>query len=415
MMIERIFILLFALIGSATTIPQTRALTVSDFFGDFEGASLVNPKQLGPNHFALETQSVEKFGGQGRLGVWVCAGIRLNQATVTTGDIVRIVVPDGNKSAKLRAVYSYDRKNWQVVETQRAAFDFDVPLRRGEKAVYFATYYPYFHSQMVEHNRKLTKSRYVKASVIGKSVHGRDIPLLTITDPQSPETEKRRAFILGGTHGAETASIYGVEGMLDFLVSEDPLAAEMRRAVVWKIIPVHNVDAAAEGLDRRNAGGINLYFDWGFHEEMATRLATNAALKDDPSISRKDFSQPETRAAYDAIMAFQPQAFLDVHSWHFAGDGYWGPDPATTSPEIEALKQSIAKYFKIKQWDKEGWTIASAPTIARQLKIATTLPEFALCFDSDNNPKTPDSMRIQGTQILRGTYEYLKSLPQRAK
>ena len=154
------------------------------------------------------------------------------------------------------------------------------------------------------------RAKYVKASVIGKSVHGRDIPLMTITDPQSPDTEKRRAFILGGTHGAENASIYGVEGMLDFLVSEDPLASEMRRAVVWKIIPVHNVDAAAEGLDRRNAGGINLYFDWGFHEEMAARLASNAALKDDPSISRKDFSQPETRAAYDAIMAFQPQAFL---------------------------------------------------------------------------------------------------------
>ena len=89
-------------------------------------------------------------------------------------------------------------------------------------------------------------------------------------------------------------------------------------------------------------------------------------------------------------------------------------DPATTGPEIEALKQSIAKYFKIKQWDKEGWIIASAPTIARQLKM-TTLPEFALSFEAENKLKTPDSMRTQGTQILRGTYEYLKSVPPRAK
>ena len=81
-MILRIFMLLIALSASAT-IPQTKPLTVSDFFGDFEGASLVNPKQLGPNHFALETQSAEKYGGQGRLGVWVCAGIRLNKATVS--------------------------------------------------------------------------------------------------------------------------------------------------------------------------------------------------------------------------------------------------------------------------------------------------------------------------------------------
>src|SRR5262245_31096916 len=283
------YLIIICTLATVVSFPQKRTISVNDFFGDFEGASLVNPKQLGPNHFALETQSAEKYGGQGRLGVWVCAGIRLNQASIQKGDVVRIVVPDGNKSAKLRAVFSYDRRNWQPVETQRAPFDFDVPLRSGQKAVYFATFYPYFHSQMVEHNRKLAKSQFAKASVIGKSVHRRDIPLLTITDPKTPDSQKRRVFILGGTHGAETASIYGVEGMLDFLVSEESMAQEMRRAAIWKIIPVHNVDAAAEGLDRRNAGGINLYFDWGHHDEAAPKLAANQALKDDPSISRQDF------------------------------------------------------------------------------------------------------------------------------
>ena len=110
-------------------------------------------------------------------------------------------------------------------------------------------------------------------------------------------------------------------------------------------------------------------------------------------------------------MEFQPQVFLDVHSWHFAGDGYWGPDPAITSPMIVALKQSIAKHFKIQRWDKEGMIVASAPTIARKLNIAATLPELALSFDSDNQLKTPDSMRRQGAQILRGIQEYLQTLP----
>jgi hypothetical protein len=405
------YLIMICLLAFTVGYPPQRAISVNDFFGDFEGASMINPKQLGPNHFSLETQSAEKHGNQGRLGVWVCAGIRLDKATVKDGDVVRIVVPDGNKSAKLRAVYSYDRRNWEQVVTQREPFDFDVPLRSGQKAVYFAAYYPYFHSQMVEHNRKLAKSRYVKTSVIGKSVEGRDIPLVTITDPKTPEAQKRKVFILGGTHGAETSGIYAVEGMLDFLVSEDPLAQEMRRTAIWKIIPVHNVDAAAEGLDRRNAGGINLYFDWGNHEEAEPKIAANQSYKNDPSISRRDFSQPETRAAHEAIMEFGPQVFLDVHSWHFAGDGYWGPDPAITSPKIVALKQSIAKHFKIQRWDKEGMIVASAPTIARKLNIAATLPELALSFDSDNQLKTPDSMRRQGAQILRGVQEYLQTLP----
>lgn len=401
-----LLVLSLGIVGAKTS--DTReTVSVSDFFGGFEGASLVNPKQVGPNHFSLETQSIKLFGGQGRLGTWVCAGIRLDHLKVNDGDSVRIVVPDGNKSAVLRAVYSFDRRDWQFVKMQRTSFDFDVPIEKGRKAVYFATFIPYFHSQMVEHNRLLARSKYVRFSAIGKSIHGRSIPLATITDWQVPESKKKRAFILGGTHGAETASIYGVEGMMRFLTMEDPLAQEMRRKVVWKFIPIHNVDAAAEGLDRRSAGGINLYFDWGFHAEETAKLAK---FKDDPSISTTDFSQPETRAAYDAIIKFKPQVFLDVHSWHFSGDGFWGPDPAASSVPIDALKKSIAKYFKIQRWDHEAYRVASAPTIATKLGIAATLPEFALSFDSDKTQKTTASLRRQGVEVLRGTFEYLEGL-----
>jgi hypothetical protein len=385
-----------------------KSLTVSDLFGGFEGASLINPKQLGPNYFSLQTQSADVFGPQGRLGTWVCAGIKLDKVQIKDGDVVRIVVPDGNKSAVLRAVYSFDHKNWKFVTTQRAAFDFDVPLEKGRKVVYFATFTPYFHSQMVDSNKVLAKSNYVRLTGIGKSVRGRDIPLVTITDRSVPDSGKKRAFIIGGTHGAETASICGVEGMMRFLVTDDPLAQEMRRKVVWKFVPIHNVDAAAEGLDRRNAGGINLYFDWGFHAEEAKRLER---YKGDPSISSIDFSQPETRAAYKSIVDFRPNVFLDVHSWHFKGDGFWGPDPAFTSNEIKELKNDIAKYYKVARWDREGLMVASAPTIAKTLNIATTLPEFALSFDADGNLKTPDFMRQQGVDVLRGTFDYLKSLP----
>lgn len=389
---------------------QPNDIADKHFFGGFEAASLINPKRVGPNHFTVEAQDNRRYGNQGSLMTWACGGIRLGEATTTKGDHVRIVVPNGNKTANLRAVYSYDRRTWQPVSVQRAPFDFDVPLEPGRKAVYFATFYPYKHSQMADHNRRLARSRHVKFSVLGKSVHGRDIPLATITDPSVPDSRKRRAFLLGGTHGQENASLYGVEGMVDFLVGDDPLAQEMRRAVVWKVVPLQNVDAAAEGLDRRNAAGINLYFDWGFHEEMAANPVKSPTGAHDPSISKADFSQPETRAAFGAIASFRPDVFLDVHSWHFAGDGYWGPDPAAQSAAIDTLKQSIADFFKIKHWNHEVYPYASAPTIARKLKIAATLPEFALSYDSDGQMKTPDSMRKQGVAVLRGTYAYLKSL-----
>jgi hypothetical protein len=109
-------------------------------------------------------------------------------------------------------------------------------------------------------------------------------------------------------------------------------------------------------------------------------------------------------------MQFRPDVFVDVHSWHSSGDGFWGPDPAAESPAIAALKNAIARYFKIQHWDHEVMPFASAPTVAKRLNIAATLPEFALSFDSDGRLKTPDSMRRQGVAVLCGTYEYVRSL-----
>ncbi len=392
--------------------PLDRTISVSDLFGGFEGAWLSDAKQLGPNHFSVEAQQRERFGYQGTLGTWVCGGIRLKNKTVGNGDTVRIVIPNGNSIARLRAVYSYDHKTWQPVKVQRGPFDFDVPLEPGRSAVYFATFYPYFHSQMIEHNRRLHRSRYVELGVAGKSVHGREIPLVTITDPTGAST-KRRAFLIGGTHGAETASLYAVEGMLDFLVSDEPLAAEMRGAVIWKIIPILNVDAAAEGLDRRNAGGVNLYMDWEGHVGWKPPDSKGKPSEPDSSIPSADFTQPETRAAFETATAFRPDVFLDVHSWHFAGDGFWGPDPAATNEATNALKQDIAHYFKVAHWDHEALPFTSAPTVIRRMNVAAALPEFALSFDSDNQLRSPESLRRQGVSVLHGAYDYLRGLPQR--
>src|SRR5262245_36850111 len=179
-----------ALLIPAAVSAQVRGISVRDFFGDFEGASLVNPQQIERNSFSLEAKSNQTYGNQGSLMTWVCAGIRIPPGQAGQGEVVRISVPNGNKIAALHAVYSYDRVTWRPVPARRRSFDFDVPLDPGQKAVYFATFYPYTLSQMLTHNRRIARSRYAKLGQIGKSVHGRDIPVLTITDPRVPETAK---------------------------------------------------------------------------------------------------------------------------------------------------------------------------------------------------------------------------------
>lgn len=168
-------------------------------------------------------------------------------------------------------------------------------------------------------------------------------------------------------------------------------------------------DATAESWCGRFSGGSGCRINRSLRK-LVEKVKNSPEPPSDPSTSTTDYSQPETSSAIEAIRAFRPQVFLDVHSWHFGGDGYWGPDPAAESAPITDLKNTIAKYFKIQHWNHEQYPMASAATIAREWHIAATLAEFALCFDSEKRLKTPESMRAQGVQILRGAYEYLKEM-----
>jgi hypothetical protein len=133
--------------------------------------------------------------------------------------------------------------------------------------------------------------------VIGKSVEGRDLHLLTITDLESESAAPPpTVWLMCRQHAWETGTSFVGEGAIRFLLSDD--AASLRRSLVFKILPMMDPDGCARGGVRFNRNGYDVNRNW------------DSADPENPE-SRK--LMPEICAAKKAIVAFSG-LFLTLHN-----------------------------------------------------------------------------------------------------
>ena len=111
-------------------------------------------------------------------------------------------------------------------------------------------------------------SRYLKRETIGKTVEGRDMLLLTITNPAAAEASKKVLWLMVRQHAWESGSSWVGEGAIRFLLSADPAAARLRDAAVWKVFPMADPDGVAAGRVRYNANGYDLNRNWDTAEPV---------------------------------------------------------------------------------------------------------------------------------------------------
>jgi hypothetical protein len=177
-------------------------------------------------------------------------------------------------------VYSYDGENWQffphannTLSTANAnpdddlfTFGLNAPFAQDE--VYVAYAMPYTYSRSVAHTQKVLASRWAEPTasgntngVIGQAPGGfdelnrlqpaRDLFAYRITNPETDSANpKRKAMFVTGQHAAETLGIYTYEGLVDWLVSDDPRAAALRDQAEFFCYPTLNASGRAAGLTR---------------------------------------------------------------------------------------------------------------------------------------------------------------------
>jgi hypothetical protein len=97
---------------------------------------------------------------------------------------------------------------------------------------------------------------------IGKSVEGRPIPLVTITDTAVSDQPRKVAWLMFRQHAWEAGSSWTADGLMRFATSSNPVAARIRREMIIKILPLCDPDGVVDGGVRFNRYGYDLNRNW---------------------------------------------------------------------------------------------------------------------------------------------------------
>lgn len=131
--------------------------------------------------------------------------------------------------------------------------------------VYIAMCYPYTYTENLKMldsimNRPDSGS-IVRRSILCKTIAGNYVDMLIITNFSSSQDiiAKRKCVILTGrVHPGESNSSFIMEGLIQFLLSDDEVARVLRDRFVFKIVPMINPDGVIVGNYRCSLSGHDL-------------------------------------------------------------------------------------------------------------------------------------------------------------
>jgi murein tripeptide amidase MpaA len=159
-----------------------------------------------------------------------------------------------------RACASYDRETWFRCDTHYAQGQLTIELTPEVDTVWIAYFAPYSrerHHSLIAACQLEVNCRH---SVIGQSVDGEDIDLLTIGEPGP---DKQSYWAIARQHPGETQAEWWMEGFLERLLDpDDPVTREILRRGVFYVVPNMNPDGSRRGHLRTNAAGANLNREW---------------------------------------------------------------------------------------------------------------------------------------------------------
>ncbi|XP_026709155.1 cytosolic carboxypeptidase 6-like isoform X5 [Athene cunicularia] len=158
-------------------------------------------------------------------------------------------------------VYYYRCPDHRKNYVMSFAFCFD----REDDTYQFAYCYPYTYTRLQHYLDNLQRRNmdYFCRELLGLSVK-RQLDLLTITSPANlrPGAEQKVVFITARVHPGETPSSFVCQGIIDFLVSQHPIAKVLRDHLVFKIAPMLNPDGVYLGNYRCSLMGFDLNRHW---------------------------------------------------------------------------------------------------------------------------------------------------------
>ncbi len=231
---------------------------------DFEGGCLGKIEQVSETQFRCAIPGQADHEGRNRQASWYffrIDGARGREVTVVLTDLkgeynykpapacVREDTPP---------VVSGDGKTWRHLDKiSVAGNEATIRFTPDSDRFWVAHIEPYTASRLDRFMAEIRGSQSLKDEVFGKSVEGRDLHVLTITEASGPAPV---VWLMCRQHAWETGTSFVGEGAIRCLLSGE--GAPLRRERVFKIILMLDPDGCAHGGIRFNRNGYDLNRNW---------------------------------------------------------------------------------------------------------------------------------------------------------
>lgn len=303
------------------------------FTSDFECGSMERAELVSENGNKLEYNFYSKFdpanpatptlAPSGRWFYFKMSGIEGKEITLNF-----------KNTDPLRPMYSYDNVNWERFAAEEAPERCKVIKKFDKNEVYVAYYIPYTYTHLLNKINEWVKYDYVNLSSLGESEHGRNMPLLTVTNNNKPASEKKVVYIHGRVHPSETPASWHLEGMIEIILSDTPYAKALRDEAVFYILPFTNPDGVVEGMSRSNGEGINLEVNWNDAAEVTSKEVVNMRRFMEILTGKRDSKEDNIGKNIIAPTAGKGvDLFLNMHSQVANFVTYWVHTGESTSAE----------------------------------------------------------------------------------
>lgn len=243
------------------------------FNKNFEGASLGKIEAISTERFKCWVEGQYDERGHNRQASWFyfrVDGAKGRELTITLTDFV------GEYNDKPGAcpmgpdivpVFSDDGRQWKHFEDAQVKWDetkkeVTLTFVPAGESIWIAHIPPYTPANLQRLLDDLKGAARARVEVIGKTVQGRDLHLITVTDPEVSDAGKKVVWLQARQHAWEAGTSYVMEGALRFITSDDAAARELCRKVIFKFTPMVDVDGCAGGKVRFNANGFDVNRHW---------------------------------------------------------------------------------------------------------------------------------------------------------
>lgn len=237
----------------------------------FEGASLARVETVSETNFRVYLEGEQDMRGRNRQATWIyfrMDNVRGRDLTITlTGYLPGEYndKPAPHMNAEAVPVFSHDGEHWQYFPGQEwnaETKEGTVTVHAEGDSLWIATIPPYPHSRLLALLQEIAPQPHVRIESIGRSVHGRDLRMITVTNFATPDTNKKTVWLQSRQHAWESLTSFIEEGAIKFVVSDDPAARALRDQCVFIFTPMLDPDGCATGGVRFNANGYDVNRHW---------------------------------------------------------------------------------------------------------------------------------------------------------